>query len=324
MNRIQKSLLSAMVFIAYALAAPPAADTTPQPVPSDSAVSIQTSDSTATSADSMDSVSPSAAQQIDTAGYTVYDYDTHRNSYTITSQPKDRSSGQPVSPGQPIYAPVQQPYSSTAPPPPLAEKPVSAKPRINDYTKINIQNQLKSAKQLATGGAVVYGLGFGIEVIGIIILINELSNVSSTYDPYYGYSYDEPSYAGLYIALIGGVTSLGGTIASNMGGSRARIYYSTIYNDAPAFNGWIYFGASIGCSVGGTILSMAEVPIVPSLLSLTGFIFGLSSVVHSCNYSSKLYIKSLVISDVKCSPLIDLSRSKSIGLSLACNFGLDH
>jgi hypothetical protein len=120
MNRIQKSLLSAMVFIAYALAAPPAADTTPQPVPSDSAVSIQTSDSTAASADSMDSVSPSAAQQIDTAGYTVYDYDTHRNRYTITSQPKDRSSGQPVSPGQPIYAPVQQSY-----PPVRSTKPAS-------------------------------------------------------------------------------------------------------------------------------------------------------------------------------------------------------
>jgi hypothetical protein len=314
MNRIQKSLLSLMIFIAYALAAPPAVNTIP--APSDSAASSQTSASTAASADSMGSASPSAEQRIDSAGYTIYNYDTHRNRYTITSQP--------VSPRQPIYAPALQPYSSTASPPPLSEKPVSANPRINDYTRINIQDQLKSAKQLANGGAVFYGLGFCVEVIGIIVLINELSNVSSTYDPYYGYSYEEPSLAGLYIALIGGTVSLGGTIASNMGGSRARLYYSTFYTDVPAFNGWQYFGASIGCNVGATLLTMAEVPFAPSLLSLTGFILSLSSVVHSCNYSSRLYVKSLVISDVKCAPIVDLSGSKSIGLALACDFGLDY
>jgi hypothetical protein len=319
MNRIQKSLLSFLIFITSALAAQPAVDTTP--APTDSTASIHFSDSTAASADSTGTTSPSAEQQIDSAGYTIYNYDTHRNRYTITSQPS--SSGRPVSSVQPVYAPVQQPYSSVILPS-LAEKPVLADSRISDYTKINIQDQLKSAKQLASGGAVFYGIGFGVEIIGVVIFISELSDLSSTYDPYNGYSYEEPSYAGLYIALIGGATSLGGTIASNMGGSRARIYYSTFYTDVPAFNGWQYFGAGIACNIGATLLSMAEVPFAPSLLSLTSAIFSLSSVVHSCNYSNRLYANSLVISDIKCAPIVDLSGSKSIGLSLACDFGLDH
>jgi hypothetical protein len=110
MNRIQKSLMSLMIFIAYALAAPPTVNTIP--APSDSAASSQTSASTAASADSMGSASPSAEQRIDSAGYTIYSYDTHRNRYTITSQP--------VSPRQPIYAPVQQSY-----PPVRSTKPAS-------------------------------------------------------------------------------------------------------------------------------------------------------------------------------------------------------
>jgi hypothetical protein len=322
MNQIQKSLLLLMVFITSALTAQPAVDTIP--APPDSTASIQTSASTAASADSTVTTSPSAEQQIDSAGYTIYNYDTHRNRYTITSQPS--SSGRPVSPGQQIYMPVKQPqpYSSVTQLQPLLEKPVSANTRITDDIQVSIQNQLQSAKQLASGGAVFYGIGFGVEVIGVIIFISELSNLSSTYDPYNGYSYEEPSYAGLYIALIGGATSLGGTIASNMGGSKARIFYSTLYDDAPVFYGWRYFGAGIACNIGATLLSMAEVPIVPSVLSLTSVIFGLSSVVHSCNYSNRLYAKSLVISDIKCAPIVDLSGSKSIGLSLACDFGLNY
>jgi hypothetical protein len=177
-----------------------------------------------------------------------------------------------------------------------------------------IQQELKSAKQLAAGGAIVYGIGAGVEVVGEIIFINDVMDWAQSE------SDGAPPMGGLYVALAGGAASLGGSIACNAGGSKAHSVFVSAFGEAPSFKGWAFFGAGLGCSAGSYLLSMAQVPIVPTIISIGGMGLNLASVIYSCSYTSKLYIKSIVLHDLRAYPILDAHNAKPIGFGIAGSF----
>lgn len=206
--------------------------------------------------------------------------------------------------------------------PSVAEKPKgtlnSKKPESDRNTLI--QGELKSARDQAVAGAAAYGIGMGVELIGAILFVNDMSNYAKSNSSSTSSSLTAPPLAGVWVVLAGGAISFGGQIACNMGGDRARTIYQTAYDLPPKFEGWNYFVAGLACNIGGSLLSMSNIPVVPTIVSAGGIAFGICSVVHSCTYTNKLYMGSLVLEDVRCLPVVDLTNGKTIGLSVAVTF----
>ena len=119
--------------------------------------------------------------------------------------------------------------------------------------------------------------------------------------------------------LAGEAVELAGTIVSNIGGYNARSGYEALNETAPQFRGWIYFAAGLVCSVGGSLLSQTDFPLFPTIISISGFGFTLSSIIHSTNYASKAYMKSIVLQDVKIAPLVDRKLHVN-GIRIAADF----
>jgi hypothetical protein len=156
-------------------------------------------------------------------------------------------------------------------------------------------------------------MGFVVEVIGVIVFVNDLTGTDI-------WNSSAPPLTGLYVALGGGVTSFIGSIVANSGGSKARNTLDVAYGDAPPFYGWGYFWGGIVCSAGGSILTMTQVPFVPTVLSITGFIFDLSSIIHSVNYTNRAYLKSVVLKDLRVSPIVDKKTFKPDGLMISGSY----
>jgi hypothetical protein len=246
---------------------------------------------------------------IDTANYTIYRYVDSLKSYKVTYQPKE--------PEKPRQLPtVQQENGSHK----MQQRDfiTENKKELSNEKKVIVQAELKSASTNAKVGATFYGIGFCVEVIGAIVLISDLSSNSNN-NPYYS-SPSDPPLTGLYIALGGGATSLIGAIVANSGGSKARNTLEAAYGEAPPFNGWGYFLGGISCSVVGSLLNYTEVPILPSVISLTGTILELSSVIHSVNYTNRAYLKSFVLKNIHISPMVDMKSFKPNGIMISGSF----
>ena len=177
-----------------------------------------------------------------------------------------------------------------------------------------VQQQLKSASDLATGGAVIYGLGLTVNIIGTVIFIQDAASQVNS-----GNS-GLPPLTGLYVSLGGSATSFLGSILTNSAGSKARDVREIAYGDAEEFKGWTYFTIGLVLTAGSVGLTFAEVPYAPTFLSLGGFIFNLSSVISSVGYAHKAYLSSLVIKDVGLAPMLSSSTYTPMGLKLCARF----
>jgi hypothetical protein len=262
-----------------------------------------------------DSASPGT---IDTAGYSVYRYDDSLGKYKTPALPQGPAAqGRPNTPASRQFNSFQE----------LRERGTAFTSRssstnetvLSSKSKSVVQSELKSASMLAKAGATFYGIGTCIEVIGVIVFINDINTANDNYNDYY-YSEPELPLTGLYVALGGGVTTFIGTIMANSGGSRARNTLDAAYGYAPPFNGWGYFWAGFASSAAGSLLTMSEVPILPSILSLTGFIFNLSSIIHSVNYSTRAYVRSVVVKDLRVSPMVDRRTFAPNGIMISGSF----
>lgn len=177
-----------------------------------------------------------------------------------------------------------------------------------------IQKELKSASRIAKTGLVLYCIGLTADISGTIVLLVDAKK--------HHYSSSTPM-RGYYISLGGGVTEIIGTIDANSGGSKARNVLEVTYGNAPSFKGWGYFWAGFACSVTGSVFSMidTDVPFVfPLVFSIGGFAFNLSSIIHSVNYSKKAYLRSVVLKDLKVSPMVDMRSFKPNGLMISGEF----
>jgi hypothetical protein len=179
-----------------------------------------------------------------------------------------------------------------------------------------IAAELKSAKDFSTGGAVLYGIGLSVEVVGAIVFINDATEWSSSSF----YRSDTPPLEGYYVAIGGGAISFLGTILTNYGGSQARNICQIALGDAEEFKGWTYFGAGLTFTVTGAVLTMTEVPVIPTVLSLGGFLFNLASVVHSVGYTHRSYIRGIVASNLHFEPVLCLSGHPTNGMRLRLDF----
>jgi hypothetical protein len=188
-----------------------------------------------------------------------------------------------------------------------------------------IQAELRSAKSIATTGAVLYSVGFVGEVIGVIVLMNDIeaSHRQPSYS-YYGSSNSsrDPSLTGLYIILFGGVTNLAGSITANVGGSKAHSVLAGLSDGiVPPFNGWDLFWGYISFSIASTVFSNLDVPtLVPTCLSLTGFSLSIMSLVSAVSYTNKAYVRSLVKRDIRLLPIVDCRTLKITGAALSASF----
>ena len=233
----------------------------------------------------------------DTAGYSVYRYNDTTGKYTTTALPEEPAAVQPP----PAMQTGRQLYGSRASPTREIEIESSGK------RDALVQKELKSASGIAKGGATFYGLGLTVEVIGVIVMVNELS----------GYSGSNPPLTGLYVALGGGLTSFIGSIVAVSGGSKARNILEVSQGNAPPFYGWGYFWGGMACSAAGSLLTMSEVPAIPIVFSVTGFILNLSSIVHSVNYANRAYLRSVVVRDLRVVPMVDRHNFMPDGLMIS-------
>jgi hypothetical protein len=217
---------------------------------------------------------------IDTTGCSVYRYEDTAGDYLTTALPDTQTRGIELS---------------------------------EEKTTV-IKKELKSASGIAKTGATLFGFGFAADLIGTIIFIKDASK--------YHYSSATPM-AGYYISLGGGVTELIGTIVANSGGSKARNILEITYGNAAPFKGWGYFWTGFVCTVAGNVITMTEleVPVVlPITLSVGSYIFYITSVIHSVNYSNKAYLRSVVLRDLRISPMVDMRSFKPNGLIISGSF----
>lgn len=197
---------------------------------------------------------------------------------------------------------------------------------IQDVDKTNlIRNEFRSAKTLAGTGAIIYGLGVTTQSIGSVLLFRE---IISSFENSENTEYNEPSLDGvmtaLFLIISGTIGNYGGQIITNIAGSKSKNLYIEAYGFPPEFRGWLYFGTGIGFTIAAYAISnnSPEAAILANALNLTSFGFGLASVIHSYNYTNRIYAKALThaSTEIRLIPQVKFGENPTLGLKMSTNF----
>ena len=132
---------------------------------------------------------------IDTAGYSVFRYDDTLGKYKTAAQPEVPAASQQqpnTQTGQQVNGPQEAREPGATSTPRSSTNAIG----LSSQSRTLIQEELKSASTIAKTGATLYGMGFVVEVIGVIVLVNDLTGTDN-------WNSSEPPLTGLYVALGG-------------------------------------------------------------------------------------------------------------------------
>ncbi|MBN1603478.1 MAG: hypothetical protein JW915_17845 [Chitinispirillaceae bacterium] len=178
-------------------------------------------------------------------------------------------------------------------------------------------DEFKSARNIATTGAILVGGGLVMSVIGTVVLLDDaISHASSSEEM-------NSLPKGTGTMLTGVLVTFAGQITACAGGGKARNLLRTTGEVVPPFYGWGMFWGSLGVSLLSSFIP-SDIQALKSVLSIVNLGLSVGSIVHSVSYASRAYNSQLKTTEAGAfviSPIVMVTKDKSAyGLSLSAGF----
>lgn len=178
-------------------------------------------------------------------------------------------------------------------------------------------DEFKSARNIATTGAILVGGGLAMQIIGTVVLINEVLAYENGSDEINSLP------KGVGTVLTGSLISFAGQITACAGGGKARNLLRSTNGFVPPFYGWGLFWGSLGVNLLSKFIPSQE-PAVTLVFSVANLGLAVGSIIHSVSYASRAFNNQLNTTgagEFSISPIVVVTKEQSTyGLSLSAGF----